>query len=355
MAIAARLDDPDVRDRLASWLAGQIGTPRVELSGFDAPALSGYSNETLLADAAWTNGAGERITRGIAVRMEPAKHQVFPDTMFDTQVRVMRALSATVVPVPEILWFEPDPKVLGSPFFVMGRLDGRAAPDNPPYHVSGWLQEASPELRARIWWNGVDAMASIHRLDPQWAGVTFLDVVDAKEQLRRDHAYADWALEGRPYPLLDQAFEILEAKVPSRDVRPALVWGDSRIGNILFDAAGNVQAVVDWEMVSLGDPVADLAWFLLLDRHHSDACDVPRLAGFPSREETIARWEAKTGYDAGDLDWWELLGAVRYAAILTRVLDLLDDSGAMPGAREFMSLENTSTKLLRLYLDDARV
>ena len=114
-------------------------------------------------------------------------------------------------------------------------------------------------------------------------------------------------------------------------MRPALVWGDSRIGNILFDETGKVQAVLDWEMVSIGDPIADLAWFLLLDRHHSDACDVPRLPGFPSREETIARWEAKTGYDAGDLEWWELLGAVRYAAILTRVLDLLDDSGAMPG------------------------
>jgi aminoglycoside phosphotransferase (APT) family kinase protein len=355
VAIASRLDHAAVRERLAPWLAERLGaTSAVELTDLGGPAFSGYSNETLLLEAAWTEGDQQR-SRGLCVRLEPTEHRVFHDTLFETQVRVMRALDATVVPVPEILWYEADASILGAPFFVMGLLGGQAPPDNPPYHVSGWLHDASPEMRSRVWLNGLDAMASIHRLDPHWAGVTFLDVVDAGGHLERDRAYAEWVLQGRAYPLLEDAFARLEAGVPTRDVRPALVWGDARIGNILFDDDGEVVAVLDWEMVTIGNPVADLAWFLLLDRHHSEACEAPRLAGLPSREETVARWEAKTAYDARDLEWWELLGAVRFAAIMTRVLDLLDDSGVMPGARESMSLDNTATKLLRIVLDEGRV
>jgi aminoglycoside phosphotransferase (APT) family kinase protein len=353
MPLAQRLGEPEVRERLASWLGKRLDAP-VELTGFDAPAFSGFSNETLLVDATWADH-GQTKTRGLAVRLEPGQHQVFTDTLFDTQVRVLSSLDQTIVPVPEILWFEPDRDVLGAAFFVMARVEGRVPPDNPPYHVAGWLHEVSPEMRAHVWWSGLDAMASIHRLDPHWAGLTFLPVVDAKAQLVKDREYVEWVLEGRPYPMLDEALSRLEPKIPAHDITPAVVWGDARIGNIMFDGAGDVAAVLDWEMVSLGNPVADLAWFLLLDRHHSEALDVPRLPGFPSREETVSRWEAKTGYDARDLEWWELLSAVRYAAILTRVMDLMDDSGMMPGAREFMSLENTSTKLLQAILDERAV
>jgi aminoglycoside phosphotransferase (APT) family kinase protein len=105
-------------------------------------------------------------------------------------------------------------------------------------------------------------------------------------------------------------------------------------------------------MVHVGDPVGDLVWFLLLDRHHSEACDVPRLDGFPGHEETVARWVTLTGRSADDLRWWMLLAAARYAAILTRVMDLLEDTGLLLGARG-MAFENTSTKLLRAVLDDA--
>ncbi len=132
---------------------------------------------------------------------------------------------------------------------------------------------------------------------------------------------------------------------------PALCWGDARIGNIMFDEDGGVVAVLDWEMVSVGDPLNALAWFLLLDRHHSEACGVARLPGFPTHAETIGRWGSLTGRTEAGLEWWMLLGAIRYAAILTRVMDLLDDAGLFPGARSSMSLDNTSTVLLRSVLE----
>jgi len=310
-------------------------------------------------DALWTEGAGSPQTLGMAVRLEPSGHQVFPDprrhqrtgTLFEIQVQVVQALGPTQIPVPEILWYEPDRSVLGAAFFVMRRVQGRVPPDNPPYHVAGWLHEVTPEVRERIWWNALDVMAAVHRLDYGSLGLGFLDRVDVPRALGLVRDYVDWVLQGRPYPLVEEALKRLGANVPEAKDDPALCWGDSRIGNVMYDDEGEVVAVFDWEMVTIGDPLAELAWFLLLDRHHSEACGVPRLEGFPSYGDTVARWEETTKRSVADLSWWMLLDATRYAAILTRVMDLMEGSGMMPGAKD-MAFDNTSTTLLRSVLDE---
>ncbi len=350
MAISQQRDADLFRAQLAGWLEGRIGAP-VELAGQPGPAFSGFSNETLLFDASWIAEGGEPRTLGIAVRLEPSGHQVFPDTLFETQVRVMRALAPTQVPAPEILWFEPDRSVLGSAFFVMRRVDGRVPPDNPPYHVAGWLHEVSPEVREAIWWNGLDVMAAIHRLDWEARGLGFLDRVDAAGALASVREYSDWVLQGRPYPLIEKTLDRLATRLPEPSGPPCLCWGDSRIGNVMYDDAGGVVAVFDWEMVSVGDPLSELAWFLLLDRHHSEACGVPRLEGFPSHVDTVARYHEATGRPVDDLPWWLLLGAARYGVIMTRVMDLLEGTGILPGAKD-MAFENTSTTLLRAIRDE---
>ena len=134
-------------------------------------------------------------------------------------------------------------------------------------------------------------------------------------------------------------------------VDPALCWGDSRIGNMIFGADAKVAAVLDWEMVTAGDPVQDLAWYLLLDRHHHEAFDVPRQLGLPDRAASVARWEQASGRSAEHLGWYELLAAARYAAILTRVMKLLDASGFFPGGAE-MAFDQTGSQLLRRLLDE---
>jgi aminoglycoside phosphotransferase (APT) family kinase protein len=108
--------------------------------------------------------------------------------------------------------------------------------------------------------------------------------------------------------------------------------------------------VLDWEMVTAGDPVQDLAWYLLLDQHNFEGHGVPRLPGFPEREETIGRWEAATGRSAEHIEWYELLGAARFASILTRVMVLLDRSGVMPGAAG-MAYDQGASQLLARILD----
>ena len=348
MPVPAQRDEAAFRRDFAPWLASKLGVTGVTLSGYGGPAFSGFSNETILIDASWIGGEA-----ALAVRLEPGGHQVFPDTVFDTQVDVIRALHKNGLPVPNIRWFEPDASVIGARFFVMDRVDGRAPTDNPPYHVNGWMLDVSAELRARVWRNGLDALIAVHKTDWEAAGLSFLPVVSAADQLKRDREYLAWVLQGRDYPLVEETFDLLESKLPS-DSEPALSWGDSRIGNILFGDEGDVRAILDWEMVSIGDPLGDLAWFMLLDRHHSEACGVPRLEGFPSYDETIALWEKGTGRSAAELPWWELLGAARYAAIMTRVFDLLEDTGILEGARQ-MATENTGTILLNSVLADKKV
>ncbi|MCA1833238.1 MAG: phosphotransferase family protein [Actinomycetota bacterium] len=352
MPIAAQRDEGLFRRDFAVWLARKLGVPDVSLSGLGGPAYSGFSNETILVDAAWTDG-GERRTRGLAVRLEPSGHQVFPDTVFETQVDVIRALYEAGLTVPEILWYEPDSSAIGARFFVMTRVDGRAPTDNPPYHVDGWLHAVTPDVRGRIWRNGLDAMIAVHRTDRRGGKLSELPVISAADQLKRDREYLAWVLQGRSYPLVERAFDLLESKMPS-DVEPALCWGDARIGNILFDDAGSVRAILDWEMVTIGDPLSDLAWFMLLDRHHSESCGAPRLEGFPSYEETITLWERGTDRSAAEYGWWELLGAAHYAAILTRVFDLLEDTGILEGAR-LMATQNTGTILLTAIMDEKKV
>jgi aminoglycoside phosphotransferase (APT) family kinase protein len=351
VAVATDRDHDETRAALSAWLGERTGAADVAVGDLTIPGLSGFSNETLLFDATWDDGAGP-ITRGLVLRVEPSGHQVFPSTEFDAQVRVLRALHAEgSVPVPEVLWFEEDRSVLGDRFVAMARVEGQVPADNPSYHADGWVPALSEAQRTTLWMSGIDTMAAIHRLDPVASDLAWIAPRTPAEQLALDHEYRAFAASDQPYPVVDRAFEILEATVPPAPDRPAICWGDSRIGNMIFAADCSVAAVLDWEMLTAGDPVQDLAWYLLLDRHHHEAFGVPRLAGFPDRAASVARWEAASGRSAEHLEWYELLGAARYAAILTRVMKLLDASGVFPGGAA-MAYDQTGSQLLERLLDE---
>jgi aminoglycoside phosphotransferase (APT) family kinase protein len=351
VAIAADRDLAATRRRLARWLAARTGVDRVDVGELSVPGLSGFSNETILLDATWDEGSGP-VSHALVVRVEPSGHQVFPSTEFDAQVRVLQALRAEgSVPVPAVRWFEQDRSVLGDRFLVMERVVGEVPADNPSYHADGWLPALDEGARAAVWTAGIDTMAAIHRLDHRAAGLGWIESRTPAQQLELDHAYRAFAASAQPFPPLDRALDRLGEAVPPPAAEPALCWGDSRIGNMIFAPDGTVAAVLDWEMVTVGDPVQDLAWYLLIDRHHHEAFGVPRLAGLPDRVTTIRRWESATGRSAEHLDWYELLGAVRYTAIVTRVLVLLDDTGVLPGGAE-MAYDHTGSQLLERLLDE---
>jgi aminoglycoside phosphotransferase (APT) family kinase protein len=353
VAVSKDRDPVATQRALEAFLSARTGAPEVQVGDIAIPGLSGFSNETLLFDATWDAGEGPR-TRGLVIRVEPSGHTVFPSTAFDLQVQVMQALGEEgTVPVPEVLWFEQDTEVLGDRFVVMGRVEGQVPPDTPSYHQEGWFPDLPPAARQRHWESALDTMGAINRLDWLALGLGAIAPRTPTEQLGLDREYLAFATDGQPFPIVEEALSVLEASMPPA-VEPALCWGDSRIGNMIFAADGTVAAVLDWEMVTAGDPVQDLAWNLLLDRHHHEAFEVPRLDGLPGREESARRWEAASGRSAEHLDWYELLGAARYAAILTRVMYLLDSTGTMPGLAE-MAFDHTGSALLRRLLDDRKV
>jgi aminoglycoside phosphotransferase (APT) family kinase protein len=348
MAVSTERDPVATRASLARFLEARTGASHVDVGDISIPGLSGFSNETLLFEATWD---GE--VHPLVIRVEPTGHTVFPATAFDLQVEVMQALGRDGrVPVPEVLWFEQDRGVLGARFVVMRRVDGEVPADNPTYHADGWVVALDESGRRTLWESGIDAMAAIHRLDLGTVGLAAaVPAVTPVEQLELDRRYRSFAAGDGPYPPVDAAFEVLAATIPPACGDPALCWGDSRIGNMIFGRDLRVAAVLDWEMVTAGDPVQDLAWYLLLDRHGFEGHGVARLPGFPDRAETISRWEQATGRPATHIDWYELLGATRFASILTRVMLLLDQSGVMPGAAA-MAYDQGASQLLARMLDE---
>ena len=198
---------------------------------------------------------------------------MFLEANFETQFRVMQALAEhTDVPVPDMLWFDGDPSWFGSPFWIMRRVDGIAPSDAPHYSVEGWLRDASPEEQATVWWNGVAQLAAVHNLDWRALGLDLLDdpargEPALEQQLTYYAESLDWA-ESRASPHPGRACRArrgCEANRPASDpAQVTITWGDSRLANQMF-RDGEVVAVLDWEMVALGDPRIDLGWWLFCD------------------------------------------------------------------------------------------
>lgn len=348
MPIPAQRDPARTRKQLAAWLAPRVHADgEVAVGELRGPGATGFSNETLILDASWTE-AGDPRTASYVVRVAPTGYTLFPDPAFDRQFRVLRALRQhTSIPVPEVRWYETDDSVLGAPFFVMDEVQGAVPPDNPPYHVDGWLHRVTPEHRARIWWGCVDTIADLHRVD--WRALDLdLPAGGLTAQLDYYERFLASVERDEPVPVARRALGWLRAHAP-HDERQVLTWGDARIGNVMYDAAGAPVAVLDWEMVEIAAPAVDVTWAMYLDRHHSEACGVPRLDGFPSRAETVARYEERSGIRLDNLEYYEVFAAFRFAVIMGRLAVIFKDWGLLtPG--DSMAQDNTATRLAETVL-----
>jgi aminoglycoside phosphotransferase (APT) family kinase protein len=279
--------DPDLVGRLAEWLAERTG-PAVRLE--DVTVISGGFSRLML-DVRWTGGHG-------VVRIEQ-------DGMFATEGRreaaVMRILRARGYPVPAIMWEEPDPVVLGHPFFVMEYVAGRARTDD---------EGLDDVLRAmaRLYGLGQAAVDEVAALDAIPAGCEPEQAIEA--QLRHWHEVYRSAVT-YPIPLLERGFAWLRA-----NLRPTgssvIVHGDPGPGNALADAAG-VAAVIDWELAHVGDAAEDWAYLALIRG---------RRLGSPQQwKDRIA---ATTGVAYDERTWraWEAFNSVKGACVNLTALDV---------------------------------
>jgi aminoglycoside phosphotransferase (APT) family kinase protein len=342
------------RTQLQTWLAGKRPQASgLRIPGVSGPASTGFSSDTLLFDAEWREADTPRRERLVA-RLKPTGFTVFPTYDIALQYRVLRSLGRTDVPVPRVRWLEEDEAVLGVPFYVMEHVEGRVPTDNPPYHAGGWIPELTPAEREALWWSGIEAMARVHRVDWQALDLSVLDQpahgpTPLAQQLHEYDAFVSWGMERTRYPLIARAQRWLHAQRPA-DEPVALCWGDARLGNQIFDGPHCV-AVLDWEMVRLGDPVQDLAWWLALDRCFSEGLGIERLAGFPDRQATIARWEQRVGRTARHFGYYEVLALYKFTAIMVRVILQMKHYEVMPSDID-MDENNLASVTLQRVLDE---
>jgi aminoglycoside phosphotransferase (APT) family kinase protein len=357
MPIPEQRDLEQARGTLAAWLAAQLpDADDVQVGPISGPALTGFSNETLLFDASWVQN-GVPTTEPLVLRVKPTQHTVFLEADFEQQYQVLQTLGEhTDVPVPPVRWYEADESYLGAPFFVMGKIEGRVPADSPPYTLQGWLlEESTPEQRRTLVESGIDALACVHAVDWQGLGLETLTKpqygrLGFEQQLNYYERYFEWAEREAsfPVPAVPRAtLEWVRAHAPAVDPEVTLCWGDARINNQLFGPDHRVVAVLDWEMVTLADPMMDLGWWLFLDRHFHEGMPAPRMEGFPTRDEMVARYEQASGRAARDLEFYEVFAGLRFAVVMIRIATLVAGFGLMPTeASEDMAANNAVTRVL---------
>lgn len=341
------VDLSDLQEKLPGWLQGHM--PFAEHLRVESPeaAGAGFTNVSVAFTLTWREGdTAQRAD--LLFRGAGSGDPVYPDFKLEKQFRVMRCLELTTVPVPKVYWFEPDARLFGFPFYLMRKVDGLVPSEYPPYHSYGVCHDATPEHRRRMWWGTLQAMAKIHQLDWRRLGLDFLGVPPEgtgplDQELAYWAHYLDWARE-EPQPVLETALEWLRANryTPERVV---LCWGDARLPNTIFTPDGDVAAVLDWDMAVLGDPEWDLSFMITLDWLLSEGTGVPRLPGFPSPEETIARYEALTGWAVRHFDYNQVFSAFRAGVVILRVQkNLLKMGVQLPGDDPI--LDNLCTRRL---------
>ncbi len=310
-------DLDELAAQLQPWLEARLpGARDIRTSGFTYPFGAGRSHETILFEASWTQG-GERAERGCVLRIKPSDHTVFPDDLFEEEYRLMQELhDHGAVRVAQVYWVEEDPSLIGAPFFIMERKYGRVPVVTPLYSEQGWVADASPAQRNRLWENGVRQLAAIQSVP--LASVQFLrGPPGAEDGLAQEWdkyvRFVRWISKERTWPALETCLAELKTAWPVNQPH-GLVWGDARLGNIMFGEDFEVVAVMDWEQPSLGGALHDLAWWLhMSDMFHGERPGRPHLAGMGTRADTIALWSEATGISAADIDWYQAFARLKLA------------------------------------------
>jgi len=334
----------DLAGPLGAWLAEKTGAGQVTIAGFERPA-AGQSNDTVLVDAL-VDGHLDRLV----IRRQVEGTTIFRDPDVLREARVLEGLRAAGVRVPSVRWSEPDPAVLGAPFFVMERVEGRVPLGKPSIHTVGWLPTLSVAERKRLWSSALDVLVAVHAVD--WrSGHTFLLDGDPKAGTVGAHlvALADWyrwSTAERPYPVTDAALEYLEQHAAEHgDDGPVLLWGDPRVGNMLFSDDNTVAAAVDWETASIGPAGRDVSHWLFFDEFQTDAVGIDALEGWPDREQTVDAYETRSGRRLGDLTFFDVLESLFMATTLIRQSDRRVVAGLAPPETR-MGHDNTVTQML---------
>lgn len=320
-------DRAELQRQLGEWLAARLHRPVI--SDIVTPEGTGMSSETVLFDVAWEDDGKTRQLSCVArLPPDPGAMPVFPVYDMERQFRAMQfARDHSDVPVPKTLWYEPDSHHLGASFFVMERANGEAPPDVPPYVFGSWLLSAPREDQQRLQDAAIGILAALHAIDAPDGEMDFLRLDQPGETALRRHVnaqrdYYEWVVsDGIRQPLIERAFDWLEANWPQHDSDEQLSWGDARIGNMLFENF-RPTAVLDWEMVATGPREIDLGWMIYLHHFFQDFTPLVNLPGMPEfmrLDAVAATYERLSGHKPRDLEFYTLYAALRHAIVMARI------------------------------------
>ena len=328
------MSDPALDEAaLGGWLSAN-------LPGFAAPFRltkfpSGQSNPTYLIAAA----SGEYV-----LRRKPFGELLQSAHAVDREYRLLSALAPLGFPVPRPLALCADADVIGAIFYVMEKAEGR------PY-ADGSLPGFEPARRALMYGTMIDALADLHCANPDAAGLG--DFGKPGNYFERQVARWTRQYRGSQTDQLDE-MERLIAWLPEtlpEQSRTSIVHGDYRIDNVVFADDGRLTAVLDWELATLGDPIADFSYFAMQWVLPADGgaalagLDLTAL-GIPSLGEISDRYSARSGVAVGgNLNWYFAYNLFRLAGIVQGIKKrLIDGTASHANAAEIAAKVPTLAK-----------
>jgi aminoglycoside phosphotransferase (APT) family kinase protein len=289
-------DFSGLHERLTAYL--QRATDQPQLSLANLKRLSGgASKEQFTFDLTWKDDSGQRVTRPLILRMDPSESVVETHRLREAQI--LKAMVGQV-PVPEVLWVDPESDALGHPFLIAGFLQGTVMPEGTT-KASGVGLMFPEKYRKALGGQFVECMARIHTLDWRTHDLSaFAKPAPGTIEGTRwtvalwERVWQEDTFEA--HPVMEYAADWLRRNMPVID-NPVVVHGDYRSGNFMFTPDLKINAILDWELAHLGDHHEDLSW-ASMTLTGAVADDGTRLAsGMIPRDQFFERYRKLTGFE----------------------------------------------------------
>ena len=292
------------RDRVTEWLVDNIVGAHAPFEFI--PIAGGRSNLTFTVTDA--NGTKYVLRRPPTGAVLATAHDMAREH------KIISAVGKTAVPVPPALGLCTDDAVNGAPFYVMGFVDGVVL-DSADKAAS-----MTPELRRAAGLHLIDVLADLHAVDVDAVGLGDLAKREGYVERQVKRWSAQWQnSKTRELPAVDEVAKRLAERMPVQQ-GVSIAHGDFRFGNVLTDtSSGRIAAVLDWELCTLGDPLADVGYVGVYwadpGTQQSRPNDPTGIEGFPAYSELLERYAAKTGRDLSEIDYYIAFGSWRLAVI----------------------------------------
>ena len=318
-AAGQNLDFTRLQKPLTEFLKNETGQSDLEV--LDLQRLSGgASKEQFTFDLVWQGPEGTRETRKLMVRMDPKESIVETHRLRECQV--LKAAWGEV-PVPEVLWIDPEGEQLGQPALIADFLEGTVQPPQPEAgeKMSGVGMYFNPQLRAALSDQFVKILADIHAIDWRKKDLSTLDVPEPNTNAAVQTSFGLWERAWNEdtlsaHPVMERGALWLKENMPIVE-NPVLVHGDYRSGNFMYSEDLKINAIFDWELAYLGDYHDDLAWASLTIFGGPDEEGRLLASSLMPIEEFLAKYESYSGnaVDPGKLFYYQVLSFYKISVI----------------------------------------